>query len=448
VGAASAAHNLLLFLDDDMLLADWRLADVLVAGLLSRGSDCALFPRRHYARYPLLYDDEVLDRFVAGWREASDAFDHPHLFDPVRQGSPQKTLAFCFPGCFTLIRREAFDRIGGFPENYVGWGFEDASFALRAVSSLRVWNLFRDSPPLLHIDHPVSPYKSEEFHGNLARFLVEHSSLEMHWLCQQAVIGGDFEHAARGGPDTSAYLEPLRSAAAACGLRLGDDLAASYRAFIEARADAGRTPFPEHIVLHGSRADGTATPDSDFDLLALFADGTAADFFEGGEEAGPRIEVEFAEAGKFEQLAARPACHSLAGPLELAKVANAVVLTGEPVAWETWRDLLLSTALRRGRAYWLTFALGLELRPGKLGPMKGFFLASLRAVLAQADADRYAQDIELLRAGRPESLAAYLGALLDREHPDWRRDLAAGRRVFAEQFPAVWIALRWVQRHH
>src|SRR5262249_18793598 len=28
VGAASAAHDLLLFLDDDMLLADWRLVDV------------------------------------------------------------------------------------------------------------------------------------------------------------------------------------------------------------------------------------------------------------------------------------------------------------------------------------------------------------------------------------------------------------------------------------
>jgi predicted nucleotidyltransferase len=442
VGASRAAHDLLLFLDDDMLLGDWRLVDVLVSGMLAGGYECALFPRRHYAKYPLLYDEEALDRFVAGWRAAGDAFDDPALIDPVRQELPQRTMAFCFPGCFTLIRREAFDRIGGFPDQYQGWGFEDAAFGMRAIETLRVWNLFRKSPPLLHVDHPVSPYKTDEYYANLRTFRAAHGTIAMDWLCRRAISGEDFAPGAGPRPDSSAYLEPLRCAVAACRLPLGDDLAASYRGFVERRIESRRSPIPEHIVLHGSRAEGTATPESDFDLLALFHEGALSDFFAGREDGTPRVEVEFAELGKYEYIANQPVLHPLFGPIELAKLAKAVVLWGDAKAWDARVGRLLRDALRQGRSYWLLFGLGLALQPGKLGPMRDLFASSLRAVMARVDAEAYREDIEALADPRPEPLAAHLRAVLDREHPGWRRDVAAGRRTFTQQVPAVWMALR------
>jgi glycosyltransferase involved in cell wall biosynthesis len=445
VGVSKASNDVLLFLDDDMVLKDWTLIDVLVSELLTGGFDCALFPRRQYAKFPLLYNTEALDWLIARWRTEEGDVDDPSLLDPVRHGAPYVTMAFCFPGCFMLIRREAYDRIGGFPADYEGWGFEDAVFALRAVTTLRVLNLFWKSSPLLHIDHPVSPYKSAEYAANMQRFHSSHGTLDMDWLCREIFKGEDFAAAGGRTRDVSACFEPLKSVADAYHLPcVNDGLAKYYSKVMRERVEDGHDPIPEQIVLHGSRGGGTSTSESDFDLLFLYRVGAWQDFFVCESDGFPRVEAEFSHFGKFEQIASRPVSHPLNGPFELAKVAQGIVLWGDADAWRVWADRILEAALRLGRVYWLVYALGMGLRPEKVGILRDRFATALRTLMVRVDAGVYREDIRRLDEFRLDDLGAHIGSALDRERPGWRDAIRGGNTVFSFQVPEVWIALRWI----
>ncbi len=444
-GVAAATRDILLFLDDDMLLQDWRLIDVLVSVMLSGRFDCALFPRRNYARFPLLYRDADLDRFLTRWRSEGDRLDDPDFIDPIGHGASYKTMTFCFPGCFMLIHRHGYERIGGFPPEYEGWGFEDAVVAMRAVRSLKVLNLFRKSHPLLHIDHPVSPYKTEEYRANLRRFNASHGVLDMDWLCRRIFAGDDFSGQENGDPDVSAYYEPLKGTVDAYHLPVVEhELAKSYRMIVRNRLEIGCDPMPAHIILHGSRGNGTATPESDFDLLVLYRNGASPEYFIGQAEGLPRVEIEFSDFGKFEAIATAPVYHSLFGLLELAKIAQGILLWGDADTWGRWSGWLLRTALELGRTYWLLYALGTGLSPEKVGVLRERFIKALSVVLERADPDRAGEVLGILAEGRLEPLAAYVGQTLDVEMPGWRQETAMGQRIFALQVPEVWVALRFI----
>jgi predicted nucleotidyltransferase len=223
----------------------------------------------------------------------------------------------------------------------------------------------------------------------------------------------------------------------------GRGLEASYLAFVERRLQSSRTASPAEVVLHGSRAEGTATTQSDFDLLVLFPGGSSCDFFVGEEAGGPRVEVEFAESGKFHQIATRPVFFAALGAVELSKLAKGVVLWGDAEAWEAWALGLLRTALKLGRVYWLLLALGMALRPDKAGVSMELFVGALRALMRRVDADAYREDLARLDPAHPGGLGPLVLAALDRELPSWREDASSGRRVFAHQVPEVWLALRW-----
>jgi glycosyltransferase involved in cell wall biosynthesis len=445
VGAEAASRDILLFLDDDMLPRDWRGIDVVVSAMIGGGFDCALFPRRNYARFPLLYRGDDLGRFIARWRAGEVGLDDPAFIDPVHQGSPYKMMTFCFPGCFTLIRREAYRRIGGFPSDYEGWGFEDAVFAMRAVTSLKVLNLFRKGEPLLHIDHPVSPYKTEEYQANLRRFNASYNPLDMDWLCRRIFSGEDFSGQRGDGPDASAYFEPLERVAEACHLPLVmDEVARNYRAVVQKRLELGCDPVPDTILLHGSRGNGTSAAGSDFDLLLLYRGGAFPEYFVCRREGAPRVEIEFSDFGRLEDIATRPVFHPLFGPFELAKVAQGLLLWGDADLWDGWSDWLLRTALQHGRIPWLLYAMSLRLQPEKVGALGERFLGALRVLLERVDAARYGEDLARLADARPGPLGAHVRAALDAEIPGWRADVAEGRRAFAFQVPELWTALRWV----
>jgi glycosyltransferase involved in cell wall biosynthesis len=446
LGAAAASNDLLLFLDDDMLLRDWRAVDVLVSAMLDSRADSALFPRRHYARFPLLYRPAELERFVARWRSEADALEDPDLIDPIRHGSPYRTMTFCFPGCFMLIARAAYERIGGFPSEYEGWGFEDAVVALRAVGSLRVLNLFRRGEPLLHIDHPVSPYKTEEYRANLQKFSASQSPMALDWLCRRIFKGADFPAEGSRGPVVSEYLEPLTAIAESYRIPLvADEVASNYRAILRNRLELGCDSIPAHIVLHGSRGNGTSCAGSDYDLLFLYRDGPAPEYFVCQADGSPPVEIEFSDVGKFETFATRPACYPLFGPLELAKIAQGLLLWGDAETWDRWSDWLLRTALRLGRTCWLLQALGMGLRPEKVGVLRDRFIRALGILLRRVDADPAGEARAILAEGRLEPLAAHLRRALDAEIPGWREETAVGRRVFAFQGPEVWAALRSIR---
>ena len=442
VGAAAATAPNLLFLDDDMLPRDWRGMDVILSRLLAGGFDCALFPRRHYARFPLLYDPPLLQRIIAQWRGGGSSADTPFLFDPVTQGARDLPMLFCFPGCFMLIRREAFRRLGGFSEHFVGWGFEDTDFGLRAIRELRVLNLFRQGEPLLHIDHPVSPYKSEEHHTNYQKYHTATTAVDINLFCRAVFAGDDFQAAPRFRLNRTAYLEPFEHLARR-GVPIDvEQLRPWSLRLAEQRLQKYLHPLPEFIILHGSRSGGAGSPDSDYDVLLLYR-GVIREFIVS--PGPPPVELECVDIGFFSALAAQPWLNPLQGPMELAKIAQGRLLWGNSSQWRAWADTLIQDAVGRGRAFWLVFGLGLKLQAAKYGPMVGRHLASVRQLLRKIgpeDHGWFCEDSETIPL---KVLARHAAAALDREIGDWRRRLDAGEGLFMLQVPEVWAALHFLR---
>jgi glycosyltransferase involved in cell wall biosynthesis len=437
-GAAFATGDYLLFMDDDMLLKDWRIADVILSELVEQRFDCALFPRRNYVRFPALYDRYCLEDIISSWR-AGRCDDNPFFFDPLKRGTTRDLpLLFCYPGCFTMIRRDAFHALGGFDQSYVGWGFEDADFALRAMQQLRVLNLFRKSEPLLHIDHPVSPYKSDEFAANHKRFHESSLRLNLGELCRVVFRGTDFCVASGQFWEGAPHLEPFRCVAEA-GVPL--PLAELDRWFISL-AEQQNQRFcraePEFILLHGSRATGEASPDADYDVLCLYQDGGIQEFLT--TRGTPPVEIECADMRAFRVIAEQPAHFDYRGALDLAKLARGRLLWGNAPRWRRWRKNLLAVALKNGRCFWMTLGLGLRLHGKKHGTTVERFLASVAALETAARVRRVAA----APAADLKSAARAVAAWLDRECADWRGRTLRAEKVFPLQIPEVWTALHWL----
>jgi glycosyltransferase involved in cell wall biosynthesis len=445
-GAAAATSPNLLFLDDDMLLRNWRGVDVILSHLQATGQDCALFPRRQYAKFPLLFDPYTLQQVIALWRERGEASGSPFLYDPLAEGAPDLPMLFCFPGCFMIIRRDAYERLNGFPEDFVGWGFEDTDFAARAMRELNVLNLFRTGEPLLHIDHPVSPYKSDEHNANYKKFYACTESPDINLFCRRVFRGTDFSPSDAALDNRAAWINPLRQLAR-WGIPLGiPQVEPWWMRVARQRLSRHLGPLPRFIVLHGSRAEGTARENDDHDVLSLY-DGNIQEFF---VSKFPRVEMECAALGRFEHTAAHPSIHSFTGPMELAKVARARLLWGSRVAWPQWSGHWLKVAMANGWAFWLVLGLGLRRHSAKYGPMADRYFRSLGKLRAHATA---AGEFQVNGEGDFSDEAALAVAAihaLDQFQPDWRERVRTGDAVFELQVPEVWTALHhlldWPQR--
>jgi hypothetical protein len=88
-----------------------------------------------------------------------DGFAHPSKLSTY---PPERT------GSTIVVHRAAWDAVGGFDENYTGWGYEDRAFrvgvqylAEGGLSSIpgTIWHLYHDHPP-----------RDERTHANGTRF--------------------------------------------------------------------------------------------------------------------------------------------------------------------------------------------------------------------------------------------------------------------------------------
>ncbi|MEM7474519.1 MAG: galactosyltransferase-related protein [Planctomycetota bacterium] len=472
-GVEAATHEALFFVDDDMLLQDWRLADVVLSQMLEHNFDVALFPRRQFAKFPMLYEKEHLSEFVQSWREDKLESPHPQFLDPIREGSPFKTMSFCFPGCFMAIFKKAYDRIGGFPEEFSGWGFEDSDFAMRAVRQLRVMNLFRETPALLHIDHPVSPYKSEEYQKNLKQFFEDYNPLDMDWLCRKVFEGEHFTPERELQEVNTEYYSPLETVLEEYPLPIANDsVRQNYQHVIEVRTKRGLDPMPSYILLTGSRGMDEHQDGADHDLLFLYRGGAYAEHFVGVSEGGEGVEIEYASLGKFEEIAAVPVANPMRAPMELAKLAGAKMIWGEEEGFQDYRNQILDVAVRVGLPVWLLYGIGMRLNESNFAGMLSPFFRAIRRILmvqdsevsrisVEAKAAASIQDVEeptgaplssqtndnielipLLNPAAPlGELVTATRAILDRDLEDWRIDMRYDKRVFAVQAPEIWHAL-------
>jgi GT2 family glycosyltransferase len=441
-GVAVATGELLVFLDDDMLLTGWRLVDVVVSRLLEGDFEAAMFPPRHYVRFPRMFANGGLDETVGEWRQSPLRVNREHVFDPVAEGVKFQTMGFCFPGCFMVIRRDAYAAVGGFAD-FEGWGFEDTFMAIEAARRIRILNLFRICEPLLHVDHPVTPYKSWEFGTNRGRYFRRQSAEHTAELHRRVLSGVNL--APQKSTLQATAPDDLVAQLVALGLPAGISLALpTLRRIADARAIDGMVSDPAFVVLTGSRGRGTSHAASDFDLLLLYRHGYVREFVVTNGQGADRVDIELADLGKFETLANAPAAFGYTGVLELSKLAGTKLLLGQAAPLRAWTHAVLSSALRTGRAYWMLFLYGLTLQPGKLSDTRSLMISSLRQIIAHIGGSRADRDVKLLDAFEspgPSAAIPGLIALLDSEVREWRNDMSRGNRVFVNQVPEIWLAL-------
>lgn len=144
-GAEAARGALLVLHDNDMLVpADYG------AEILARARDG--------------YEAINLKRFIFYLGEAhTQAFleDTRTLLD----AHPERIMQNAEGGGSIAITREAFDRIGGMDESFIGWGGEDNEIWERA-QTCRVWPY--GYLPLVHLWHPNQPGKYDPDHPMLS----------------------------------------------------------------------------------------------------------------------------------------------------------------------------------------------------------------------------------------------------------------------------------------
>lgn len=446
IGAEACTSEFLLFLDDDMLLRRWKTVDSVLSAVLEGKYDCALFPRRNYVRFPLLYDSSRLEATLASWRRRGRTSGDPDILDPSAHRCLHKTVRFCFPGCFMLIRAEAYKHVGGFEENYEGWGLEDADFALRVVRQLRILNLFSRTEPLLHLDHSVSPYKSDEHRRNYERFSASFTAFHLDQLCERVFTGKDFGNAdnVETEPKGEQYCAGISLLKRAYGAPLDTDLLwRSYADIVQQRLEHGHSPDPEFVVLHGSRARGTSKPESDFDVLCLFKGGLVREFCVQQSE-GVTIDLEFTDMEKFSAISAEPWRYPLSGPLELAKISQGVLLAGDRGGWDVSSLAVLGEAAVKGRLYWLVTLIGFRLAEEKHGPVVDRCVRALAHVLSVVDVNLYNAEIDCLQDFRIENVSGTIVSLLHTAAPDWQETVRSGGKVFRLQAPETWKGLLWL----
>jgi len=138
--AAKATGSVLVFLDADSYVPLRQLREAITAIENWAGMDW-MFP---YSLYYSLTAPGTLKLMATGEADERDCvyvFPGPDPYDrPVSVG-----------GC-VIVRREAFERVGGYDERFIGWAFEDRAFAYSLEAfygpALRVIG------PLYHLWHP------------------------------------------------------------------------------------------------------------------------------------------------------------------------------------------------------------------------------------------------------------------------------------------------------
>jgi GT2 family glycosyltransferase len=96
-----------------------------------------------------------------------------------------------WPGGTIAVRRQTFDEIGGFDEEFVGWGGEDNEFFDRCLSR-RFWR--HAHLPFVHLWHAEQPRKDdpayrEEARIRLERFLQRDRGERIEALRRRVTVG-------------------------------------------------------------------------------------------------------------------------------------------------------------------------------------------------------------------------------------------------------------------
>lgn len=112
------------------------------------------------------YEVINLKRFIfyLGQEHSQNVFDGKA---GLLEGAPQAVVQNLEAGGSVAITREAYERIGGMDESFIGWGGEDNEFWERA-QTCKVWSY--GYLPIVHLWHPPQPGKHKDENPTLLRY--------------------------------------------------------------------------------------------------------------------------------------------------------------------------------------------------------------------------------------------------------------------------------------
>jgi glycosyltransferase involved in cell wall biosynthesis len=163
-GAAEAASDLIVFLDDDTVLGA---ADTLRRTVEAvHDVDFACGAERFWTSvnwWRYVRFDQPLSATLATLRQISIL---PRGINPIN--GFRDLTEFTFIGNFGIVRREAFAAVGGFDVGYEGWGMEDTDLMMRLCLAGRNYSLLsRSDVRVFHLGHGST---ARVVSNNLGRF--------------------------------------------------------------------------------------------------------------------------------------------------------------------------------------------------------------------------------------------------------------------------------------
>lgn len=165
LGASRASSDLLIFLDEDTILLDSR--------TLAKIYDKSLFKVYGYGAerewtekdwFDINHEEVLSDIKSNDYSLLKANIGKP---DPaVRKKSTDKYLTRSFIGNFGFFHKDLFSSLGGFPEQFLGYGLEDDTLSFLAYLEYGAPSILSEIT-VVHVTHPIGNVQFSEYEENL-----------------------------------------------------------------------------------------------------------------------------------------------------------------------------------------------------------------------------------------------------------------------------------------
>lgn len=180
-GASLISSDIIVFMDDDSVLLHPKTIDLIIKA--SMDSSYGYGAVRMWTDRSWYQSNKVqvnLDARAGEFTRLIKASGEP---DPtIRRKSNNKYLNRSFIGNFGFVKREPFEKIGGWPECFTGYGCEDDAMAFLLFKEFGRPYIF-SSLQVGHVTHDINELSFERYEQNLVvyrSFLARHGVSKFH----------------------------------------------------------------------------------------------------------------------------------------------------------------------------------------------------------------------------------------------------------------------------
>lgn len=165
LGAAAAKGKIFVFIDEDALVLDEN-------ALNKIQKEAQIYAHGYGAKRAWTINEEWFSihalRIKEDIKQNSYTFLQNNVGNPsasIRQKSSTKYLIRSFIGNFGYVERQAFEKVSGFPEMFLGYGLEDDAMCFLCYLNLGKPASLQEIETI-HITHSISPVCYEDYQRN------------------------------------------------------------------------------------------------------------------------------------------------------------------------------------------------------------------------------------------------------------------------------------------